>query len=74
MQVLYSAYLGVGPWGVAQFLEGKRYGLFMLGRIMYYKDGERRWIRSVDTSITSVVVMAAYLLPMTLLCASVASR
>lgn len=74
LQVLYSGYLGLGPWGVANFLKGEPLGIFMLGRIMYYQQGQRQWRYSVDTSITTVVVMASYLIPMTLLCASLARR
>ncbi len=73
-QVLFSGYLGMGPWGAAQYLEGEPLGLIMLGKIMYHEEGQRHWMHHVDTSIPTVSFMATYLLPMTLLCASVASR
>lgn len=74
MQLLYSAYLGIGPWGAAEFLEGEPLGLIFMGSVVYFKDGQRHSEYRIDTSITTVLVMVFYMMPMTLLCASLTSR
>ena len=71
---MYSGYLGLGPWGAGDFLQGEPLGAFSLNSVVYYKDGRRRSEARVDTSITTVVVMVFYIIPMTVLCASLVSR
>ena len=73
-QVVYGAYLGVGPWAAAVFLEGEPPGLVFLGRLLYFQGGRPHWVQSVEPAINITLHNAATLLPLTLWFATVASR
>ena len=72
--MVYGAYLGVGPWAAAAFLEGEPPGLVFLGRLLYFRGGRPHWGQSVEPAINITLHNAATLLPLTLWFATVASR
>ena len=76
LQVLYSVYLCIGPWFLAQFLSEAPLGLYFALGALIRLPGSKRWrfVPTVDALIVGNVHTFFTLLPLTLWTAAVASR